>query len=249
MPSLGSHLLRAHRVAERLALREIEADRGAFFLGATAPDIRVITRRNREETHFYRLDDLSDQDSVARMFRENPGLATPSGLDAATTAFIAGYLTHLVLDETFITDIYRPHFGAYSEIDDDPRSNVLDRALQYELDRRDREHTETMEAVRASLAAAKPVTGIPFIEDEYLVEWVTVSEDVAAQPPDYSRFRRMMFRHLQMAGYDEATIERECEEPLELVRQAFEVVPEERIERFWRDADDAMTQRVQEYLR
>lgn len=249
MPSLGSHLLRAHRIANRLALREIEADRGAYLLGATAPDIRVITRRNREETHFFRLDDLSEQDSVARMFRENPSLSTPSGLDAATTAFIAGYLTHLVLDETFIGQVYRPHFGAYSEIDDDPKSNVLDRALQYELDRRDREDTEAMTEVRAALAGSRPVTGIPFIEDEYLVEWVTVSEDVAAQPPDYSRFRRMMFRHLEMAGYDPETIEREVEQPTALVREAFEIVPEDLIDRFWRDADERMLERVREYLR
>src|SRR3546814_8038391 len=108
-------------------------------MGSTAPDSRVITRRDREETHFFTLHDLSDQDSVTRMFRENPSLAMPSGLDAATTAFIAGYLTHLVLDETFIREIYRPHFGALSEINGDPKSNVLDRAIQYELDRRDRE--------------------------------------------------------------------------------------------------------------
>ncbi|MCK9495373.1 MAG: zinc dependent phospholipase C family protein [Dehalococcoidia bacterium] len=249
MPSLGSHLLRAYGVAERLRLPEIEADRGAFYLGATAPDIRVLTRRNREETHFFRLDDMGDQDSVSRMFQENPSLAMPSGLDAATTAFIAGYLTHLVLDETFINQVYRPNFGALSEIDADPRSNVLDRALQYELDRRDREATETMEAVRGALVASGPVTGIPFIEDQYLVEWVTVSADVAGQPADYSRFRRMMQRHLSMAGYDEATIDEACERPEELVREAFSVVPSEDLERFWRDADEAMTERVREYLR
>ena len=249
MPSLGSHLLRAYRVAERLGLPEIEADRGAFLLGSTAPDIRVITRRDREETHFFALTDLSDQDSVARMFRENPSLAMPSGLDAATTAFVAGYLTHLVLDETFIREIYRPHFGALSDIDEDPKSNVLDRALQYELDRRDREAVEAMGKIRGDLEASGPVTGIPFIEDEYLVEWVTVSADVAAQPPDYSRFRRMMSRHLAMAGYDEATIEDACERPMELVDEAFGIVPPDRLERFWRDADEAMTERVRKYLR
>ncbi len=249
MPSLGSHLARARIVADRLDLPEIEADRGAFYLGATAPDIRVITRLDREVTHFFRLGDLDDQDSVERMFRENPGLATPGGLDAATTAFIAGYLTHLVLDETFIGEIYRPHFGALSEIDGDPRANVLDRALQYELDRRDREDTPVMEEIRAAIARTAPVQGIPFIEDQHLVEWAIVSEDVAAQPADYSRFRRMMMRHLQMAGYDEATIERECEAPLDLVRQAFEIVPEERIARFWQDAGERMTERVRGYLR
>lgn len=249
MPSLGSHLVRARMVADRLEFPEIEADRGAFYLGATAPDIRVITRKDREVTHFFSLSNLGDQDSVTRMFRDNPGLATPSGLDSATTAFMAGYVTHLVLDEGFISQIYRPNFGAFSNWDDDPKSNVLDRALQYELDRRDREDRECMEEIRASLAATVPVAGLGFIEDQHLAEWVTVSEDVAGQPADYSRFRRMMSRHLQMAGYDEATIERECEEPLELVRQAFDIVSEERIERFWRDATDQMTERVRDYLR
>ncbi len=249
MPSLGSHLKRARVVADRLGLPEIEADRGAFYLGATAPDIRVITRKDREVTHFFRLDDLGDQDSVARMFRENPGLATPSGLDAATTAFMAGYLTHLVLDERFIGQIYRPHFGALSEMGEDPRANVLDRALQYELDRRDREDEALMQEIRAAIARTAPVQGIPFIEDQHLVEWAIVSEDVAAQPADYSRFRRMMMRHLQLAGYDEAMIERECEAPMDLVRQAFDIVPEERIDRFWRDAQDKMTETVRGYLR
>jgi len=249
MPSLGSHLARARIVADRLGLPEIEADRGAFYLGATAPDIRVITRLDREVTHFFRLSELGEQDSVERMFREHPGLATPSGLDAAAVAFMAGYLTHLVLDETFIGEIYRPHFGPMSERNDDPKSNVLDRAMQYELDRRDREDTEAMTDVRASLSSTVPVRGIPFIEDEHLVEWLTVSEDVASQPADYSRFRRMMFRHLQMAGYDEATIERECEAPEDLVRQAFEIVSEDRLAQFWRDVTDLMTDRVRSYLR
>jgi len=249
MPSLGSHLARARIVADRLGLPEIEADRGAFYLGATAPDIRVITRLDREVTHFFRLSELGEQDSVERMFREHPGLATPSGLDAAAVAFMAGYLTHLVLDETFIGEIYRPHFGPMSKRNDDPKSNVLDRAMQYELDRRDREDTEAMTDVRASLSSTVPVRGIPFIEDEHLVEWLTVSEDVASQPADYSRFRRMMFRHLQMAGYDEATIERECEAPEDLVRQAFEIVSEDRLAQFWRDVTDLMTDRVRSYLR
>lgn len=249
MPSLGSHLVRARTIADRVVLPEIEADRGSYYLGATAPDIRVITRLDRGVTHFYDLADLGDQDSVARMFAANPDFATPAGLDAATVAFIAGYLTHLVLDETFIADVYRPHFGAFSPIVGDPRANVLDRALQYELDRRDREDREAMEDIRGALSACTPVRGIPFIEDQHLVEWAAVTEDVAGQPADYSRFRRMMMRHLQGAGYDAETIDRECERPLDLVTQAFEIVPEERLERFWRDAEERMLERVRDYLR
>ncbi len=249
MPSLGSHLARARQVAARLALPEVDADRGAFYLGATAPDIRVITRLDRSVTHFFDLRDFGDQDGVARMFEAHPALATPSGLDAATTAFIAGYLTHLVLDEAFISEVYRPSFGALSLLKEDAKANVLDRALQYEMDRRDRQDETAMAEVRAAIEASMPVGGIPFIADEHLVQWVTVSADVAGQAADYSRFRRMMMRHLEGAGYDPAALDAACEDPHGLIREAFGVVSEERIERFWRDATDRMEARVRSYLR
>ena len=249
MPSLGSHLARARQVAARLALPEVDADRGAFYLGATAPDIRVITRLDRAVTHFFDLRDFGDQDGVARMFEAHPALATPAGLDAATTAFIAGYLTHLVLDETFINEVYRPSFGALSPLKEDAKANVLDRALQYEMDRRDRQDETAMAEVRAAIEASMPVGGIPFIADEHLVQWVTVSADVAGQAADYSRFRRMMMRHLEGAGYDPAALDAACEDPHGLIREAFGVVSEERIERFWRDATDRMEARVRSYLR
>lgn len=249
MPSLGSHMARARSVADRLGLPEIDVDRGAYYLGSTAPDIRVITRMDRRVTHFFELDDLADQDSVARMFEAHPGLSTPAGLDAAATSFVAGYLTHLVLDEAFICDVYRPHFGAYSARNEDPMANVLDRALQYELDRRDREDRGAMEEIRASLAGTAAPRNIPFIADEHLVEWTAVSEDVASHAPDYGRFRRMMTRHLERAGYDVNQINTYCDDPPRLVSEAFQVVDEERIRRFWQDAEERMLERVRSYLR
>ena len=67
MPSLGSHMVRACTLAEKLSLPEIDADRRSFYLGSTAPDIRVITKGDRADTHFYNLEDLNSQDSVADM--------------------------------------------------------------------------------------------------------------------------------------------------------------------------------------
>ncbi len=249
MPSLGSHLARARLVAQRCALPEIDADRGAFYLGATAPDVRVITRLDRRVTHFFDLDDFEQQDSVRRMFVANPSLAVRSGLDAATVAFIAGYLTHLVLDEMFIAAIYRPHFGVPSPLEGNGRANVLDRALQYELDRRDRLDEGGMAEVKAALQESAPPTGIPFIADEHLAQWATVSVDVAGQPPDYSRFRRMMTRHLESAGYDADTIESSLDQPDALIGEAFGIVSTERIRRFWDEAAEQMEARVREYLR
>ncbi|MEX2228556.1 MAG: hypothetical protein WEB13_02855 [Dehalococcoidia bacterium] len=250
MPSLGSHLARAHMVAERLRIPEIDDDRGSYYFGATAPDIRVITRLDRRVTHFFELDDYERQDSVQRMFEEHPGLARPAGLETATSAFVAGYITHLVLDEAYIEDVYRPEFGHLSVIADDPRRNALDRALQYELDRRDRENREAMAEVCAALTGCDPLgEQIPFIADEHLVQWRVVAADVAAQAPDYSRFRRMMARHLADAGLSDDEIDEFCASPEAAVGQAFAHVTSERIDGFWVDAGERMHDRVRQYFR
>ena len=67
MPSLGSHLASAYGLADRLGHPHIDADRGAYYLGSTAPDIRVLLKVDRRHTHFFDLDDFGEQDSVARM--------------------------------------------------------------------------------------------------------------------------------------------------------------------------------------
>jgi hypothetical protein len=208
--------------------------------------VRVLTRRDRKHTHFYDLNSLMDQDSVARMFEAHPELARPERLDEARTAFVAGYLTHLVMDETFIDEIYRPYFGE----SDDPLANVYDRAMQYELDRRERaDDPEAMKVIQSTLEDYTPIRGIPFIEDEYLEQWRVVSADVAGLPADFSRFRRMMERHLQDAGVTDEDLDTWAEDPGALIRQAFAVVSEDRIAQFWRDVEDRMTERVRSYLR
>jgi hypothetical protein len=242
-------MMRAKELADRLDIRDIEADRGAFYLGSTAPDIRVVSRGDRADTHFFDLDDLDKQDSVERMFEAHPEFRTPSGLDAATTAFIAGYITHLLLDEAWVEEIYRPSFGVYSDIDADPRSNALDRVLQYELDRRDRIDDMCRHDLQGALAATAPPTGIPFITDDHLDQWFAMVTDIAQQEADYSRFRRMMSRHLAGAGFSEGDIDACCSDPGPIVDEAIGVVSPERIERFWEHAADLMYDRVKRYLR
>src|SRR5689334_4102676 len=137
MPSLGQHMTRARAIAEGLGARALDEHRGLYYLGATAPDIRVLTRRDRIHTHFFDLESLEMQDSVAKMFEQYPGLRDESTVDAMTRAFLAGIITHLVLDEVFIETMYRDYFGPRSSMEGDPFANVLDRALQYEMNRRE----------------------------------------------------------------------------------------------------------------
>ena len=249
MPSLGSHMVRAYALAEKLSLPEINMDRNSFYLGSTAPDIRVITKGDRADTHFYSLEDLHYQDSVAVMLDRYPQLKKIPDREKKVVAFIAGYITHLVLDTAWIEEIYRPTFGVYSSINDDPKSNILDRVLQYELDMRDRSDLNVIKAVSIAINIEQSPPSIPFIKNEYLIRWFDMMNDVIQQKPDYSGFKRMLSRHLKDAGYDEVSIDKFSTNPETIIEEAFGVVTDERLSHFWEKAEQEMFDQVRHYLR
>lgn len=248
MPSLGSHLAKARLLADRLAHRDIDADRGSYYLGATAPDVRIITRGEREHTHFFTLDDLERQDSVSRMLAAHPRLALPGGLDEPTRAFMAGYLTHLLMDEHYIERIYREYFGAHSVLRGDPRADLLDRVIQYEWDRRERERTDEMAAIREAMASMGALADVEFIERETLRQWRDVAVDMASHPPTWDRFVRVATRHLRGQPEAEQHAADLLGEIPALLREVIDHVTEERMEQFMDEATDAAAQRVREYL-
>ena len=247
MPSLGSHLASARLVAGRLANRTVDAERGSFYLGSTAPDIRVITRLDRAHYHFFDLDDMEHQDAVEQLFMEHPGLREAVKLDEATRAFMAGYLTHLVMDQDYVERVYRAHFAA-DVWGDDPRGNVLDRVLQFEMDRREREGREAMSEISEVLAHTSARADLGFIERQTLDRWLEVVRDIASQPPDWSRFPRMMTRHLQRAGYSDEEIEQFCRDVPEILIETLDHVTEARVQEFLELTMDRALQRLRDYL-
>lgn len=248
MPSLGSHLGRADTVAERLRDGGVDRHRGPFYLGATAPDIRVMLGIDRAHTHFFALDDFEPQDSFTRLLEAHPHLQDAGALDATTRAFLAGYATHLLLDEHYIQRVYRLCFGERSSLAGDLRANVLDRALQYELNRRELADLDTMSRVRASLAACAVPEGLGFIEQEALLRWLDIAVDIAHQEPTFERFPRMITRHMERAGYDPAEIERALADAQVLIDEAFAQAGEARVRAFLDEAVEVATVRVGEYL-
>jgi hypothetical protein len=248
MPALGSHLASARLLADRLAHRDIEADRGSYYLGATAPDIRIITRGDREHTHFFTLDELENQDSVRRMLEAHPRLASPRDLDEATRAFMAGYLTHLLLDEHYIQRVYREYFGAGSLFKGDPRGDLLDRVLQYEMERREREQTDAMASIRDALTSSGGFADVEFIERETLRRWRDVAIDMASHPATWDRFVRVATRHLRDAPEGEHQAQQLMTEIPNLLREVIDHVTEERMREFMDRAIEESTQRVREYL-
>ena len=135
MPNLRAHIDIAHRAAERLAHPTLDANMGCFLFGSTSPDIRVITRRGREVYHFAELDFEALGSGIEGLFSAHPGLKRTGEHNEQTVAFVCGYLTHLIVDESWIVDMYRPYFGNREVFGDSAKGNVYDRALQLELDR------------------------------------------------------------------------------------------------------------------
>ncbi len=202
VPPIFLHMAMARDVGERLDSSTLNDHAGAYYLGSTSPDIRVLTRWDRSQTHFFDLSVTEHQDSVAAMFAAYPHLVTADKLNGETAAFVAGYIGHLTLDETWITRVYRPHFGQVSALGGDAQADVMDRVLQYELDRRRREDAETSLAIREALEGCELAVNVGFLDSDTLRRWREVAVDVTRHPPTWERFKFQGGRHLRHAGLD-----------------------------------------------
>ena len=136
MPNPPVHINLARRAADLLRHDTIDANMGYYLLGSTSPDIRVITRKDRSVYHFAQLDFEEIGTGINGLFHSHPELSEAEAHSGATQAFMAGYLTHLLADETWIANMFRPYFGNRSVFEDGVLGLVMDRAMQLELDRR-----------------------------------------------------------------------------------------------------------------
>ena len=195
-------MIAASRAGERLDAPGYDRANGNFMLGATSPDIRVLTRWDRKRTHFFDIASDEHQDSVAAFFDAHRSLRDPAKLTAQTRDWVCGYVTHLVMDQEYVTAIYRPYFGARSLLGGDDHANLLDRVLQYELDRRERESDETMSGIRDGLFASAVDIDAGFLDRSLLEQWRDTSAAVTEHPPDWERFSFIASRHLKRAGIE-----------------------------------------------
>jgi hypothetical protein len=237
----------ARELASGLSAPEIEADRGAYYLGATTPDIRVLTRWDRERTHFFDLHCFDAQDGVHRLFDQEPGLRDAHAVDAATAAFVAGYISHLILDEEYITQIYRQYFGKGGTLGDEVLADVMDRLLQLHMDREEREDAEATTEIRDALARTAVEVAVDFIAHDTLVEWRDRQIDVISAAP---HFEKMIGRQLHAAGISgeeqiASFMERHADE---LIRDTVRRVGDERIREYLSGAKARAQRAMREYL-
>ncbi|MFC2058806.1 zinc dependent phospholipase C family protein [Chloroflexota bacterium] len=233
MPPIFIHLGIAREAASQLGHPIVEQSLGSYLLGATAPDIRFTIGATREETHFIHLDSEEGESGVTHLFEAHPELSLTADMNVATQSFIAGYLSHLVTDEAWIDEIYRPFFGRESLFGNDPMANLLDRGLQFELDRREQSCIDDMEGIGAELSCADCGVVLNFIDTLDLKRWREFIITAVSRDITWERFRTFARRYLvsvQNVRIDDvppllASLEGR-------LKQVLEAVPKERVRAF-----------------
>lgn len=251
MPPLAMHTAIAKEIADAIRDDLLDDERGTLYLGSTAPDIRIITRWDRKLTHFFDISNFGEQSGVKALFFRHPELSKPGELQPPTISFVAGYLTHLVMDETWINQVYRPCFGERSPLGGDIRASIMDRALQYELDRARREDRPLIEHILSAIAKTELGIEINFLDEATLTRWREVVLDVVNHPPDWERFRYVAGRHLhQPVSEDEeaATVVEFMRDLPGLVEETIHYLTPERIDAFLEASRRDATEAVRDYL-
>jgi len=194
-------------MASRLRHPLIDGRLGSCLLGSTTPDIRLLSGSPREETHFFDLASTSAESGVQVLFRTHPSLAKGAAQSEATRSFVAGYLSHLVTDEVWITEIYRPFFGPSSPRGREPAANILDRLLQFEIDRQVRSGKAQMATFQAELEGSECGVELGFIDADSLAQWRRFVCGLLAREPDWERFKFIVRRFMPEDKADQEKVE------------------------------------------
>jgi len=249
LPPICLHLGIAEKAMAKLAHPVLDGNRGSYYLGSTAPDIRFFISAGREETHFLSLDCEEGMSGVQPMFEAYPELFGNSNLNDATRAFVAGYLSHLVTDEAWIYRIYRPYFGKSSPLGGEPMANLLDRLLQFELDRRERMDSGSMSAIRKELAGAASEIKVSFLDDVNLIRWSEFVFMATTRKSHWENFRRFAEKYLiwmrQIADEEREAFFASFDARLE---QVLRMVPQEQTQAFYEQSIGDSVRVAGEYL-
>ena len=194
MPNLMTHIKVAIDTISTLDDPYIASNKGAFILGSVSPDIRAITKWTREYTHFVPLNVTKIGSGTETMFREHPKLIDGLSPSTPTKAFIAGYISHLTLDETWITKVYRPYLGDIDSFSTPVAATIADRSIQLDVDRMARSYLNNKVNLLKILGNSESNIKIKFIPPKLLTEWRTWVETYIQQPFSWKRLHFLVRR-------------------------------------------------------
>jgi hypothetical protein len=177
MPNAATHLTTACDLLADKALRPImkplvasDAAQAAFLLGTISPDVRALSGHSREETHFFTIPPSDRQSAPEVMLNTYRSLADAHAMPLPQAAFVAGYITHLLMDQTWLESVVmsgifvdglpwnceHPNFRLYSVL-----MVYMEQQAAARLD----------PDVARRLAAAQPDHWLPFVADRHLRAW------------------------------------------------------------------------------
>ena len=171
MPTPFTHLVAAQRVltdpqvadADRALL---QAHSDAFLLGSVVADGHFLCGLKREETHFYSYDRDITLTPWRVMMAQYPTLW--SARNDELRAFLAGYVFHLSIDESWTVDMMIPQF-ALGDWGTRAQRFLMMHLMLIEMDERDHAAIDAL-SVRAMHDAA-PHNWLPFMDDASLRAW------------------------------------------------------------------------------
>lgn len=205
--------------------------RSAFLLGVIGPDVRAISGQTREETHFFAIPPDDPRPAHVIMVDMWPVLHGAAIHDRIQAAFIAGYMTHLIMDQTWVEMIVmpalfidghrwglqHPNWRVYS---------ILMTYLEYQAAARFPAGAVTL------LARAEPHGWLPFVRDRYLAEW----RDHVASHIREGGARRISEMFARSNGISPGELEAIVLSEERMEAEAFHIVPRERLAVFQQEA-------------
>ncbi len=239
LPNLSTHIELAFRLAPRLECSAIQTHIGYYLLGSTAPDMRSMTKKPREHYHFVSLDFEEIGEGVEQLLRVYPQYRSIS--EPSIAAFMAGYLTHLTVDETWITKMYRRYFA--SEIfENDTEGKVMDRVIQLELERRYPPNAYLLN----KMDGAVDVPDLGFASSDEITAWRGWVTGFLSKDFSWDRLKFMakrVARHDDQHPAHEVAEKFICQLP-ESLDNLWEKVPQNTLSTFERHAEDAIIEHV-----
>ena len=249
MPNLPMHIYIAQEVARELDWGFVHDNLGSCFLGSTTPDIRAMTKWDRELTHFAPLSLESVGAGARRMFDLYPELADGSKLNPATRAFVLGYVSHLAADETWITTMFRPHFSRDNRLaDSDVEAQIWDRALQLDMDRQAYLDMAGLSAAGDAICDGEQGVAIEFISPEVLAEWRQWVARFMGWDFDWQRLKRALNRMYRDNNDVQDLVDSFLADMPESLEAVYEKVPRDKIETYRQAAVQQTLALVKEYL-
>ena len=171
MPTPVTHLVIAQNILDAHPELMPKGDShalGAFLLGSTLADVRVLTGEPRIATHFLRLPPRRGESGIRAMLQAHPHLANLNGAGICARLMVAGYLAHLLADEIWLVRIYWPYFRSPKGTHDPDRLLRHD-LLRSVLDQQDR--GVVRREFHGVLHAARCANPFPFISDDGAESW------------------------------------------------------------------------------